>query len=190
MKRAKSKIQSNLNTKRNNDLPLRDKNGRFISNKKYKLISASTKGLKSPKKAFGIATRLRKRNHEYSTKGTPSRKEMRTTRSMAKLENSEEKKSTKKRHAKSIEKDLGSSEVTSVEELKLNTGNDSNKRALFLMSKRFPIYQEYDDFLKRRRKDKRAEFISYAREPGEEVLSKKNNADLLKYYGGYTEDTF
>mmetsp|Transcript_19263 Transcript_19263/g.17088 ORF Transcript_19263/g.17088 Transcript_19263/m.17088 type:complete len:124 (-) Transcript_19263:291-662(-) len=123
---------------------------------------------------------------------------MRTTRSMVEIENGQlnrnknydEKKLAKKRHTKSMEKDLGTSDGASGEEQKLNSINEQNRRALFLMNKRIPIYQEYDDFLKRRRKDKRVEFILYNREAGEEVLSKESNVDLLKYYGGQSEDTF
>ena len=84
----------------------------------------------------------------------------------------EEKKLQKKRHTKSIEKDFSASEQTSHEELKFSSPDAFTTRALNLMNKRIPIYQEYDDFLKRRRKDKRIEFITFNREAGEEVLSK------------------
>jgi len=40
----------------------------------------------------------------------------------------------------------------------------------------------------KRRKDKRAEFITLYREPNEEVLSFKQHKDLLKYFGAPASD--
>jgi hypothetical protein len=168
-------------------------NGRFNSliirtrNARGRFISTRSNG-------SGVSSRLRTRNTIVS-----DNQEMRKTRSMLKLPQSEIKnvkydtptviKSTKKRDTKSMEKDVSSTDDTPFEDLKIkNYKKFSNREKYF--NKGNAIYQEYDEFLKRRRKDKRIEFIKIKNEPGEEILNMKNNKDLLKYFGGSTEDTF
>jgi hypothetical protein len=166
-------------------------NGRFNSliirtrNSRGRFISTRSNG-------SGVSSRLRARI-------VSDNQEMRKTRSMLKLPQSEIKnvkydtptviKSTKKRDTKSMEKDVSSTDDTPFEDLKIkNYKQFSNREKYF--NKGNAIYQEYDEFLKRRRKDKRIEFIKIKNEPGEEILNMKNNKDLLKYFGGSTEDTF
>lgn len=80
-----------------NELPLRDKNGRFISNKNSRALRARSRPAKAVPKSVGIATRLRKRPQENSTKRVPAPAQMRLTRQMTKLNspNSNSNKSTK-----------------------------------------------------------------------------------------------
>jgi hypothetical protein len=54
------------------------------------------------------------------------------------------------------------------------------------------IYQEYDDFLKKRKKNKRIEFIPRYSDPNEEAIESINSKDLIKYKGPSTvsQDTF
>jgi hypothetical protein len=166
-------------------------NGRFNSliirtrNARGRFISTRSNG-------SGVSSRLRARI-------VSDNQEMRKTRSMLKIPQGEMKnvkydtptviKSTKKRDAKSMEKDVSSTDDTPFEYLKLKTYKQFSNREKYF-NKGNAIYQEYDEFLKRRRKDKRIEFIKMKNEPGEEILNMKNNKDLLKYFGGVTEDTF
>jgi hypothetical protein len=166
-------------------------NGRFNSliirtrNARGRFISTRSNG-------SGVSSRLRARI-------VSDNQEMRKTRSMLKIPQGEMKnvkydtptiiKSTKKRHTKSMEKDVSSTDDTPFEDLKLKTYKQFSNREKYF-NKGNAIYQEYDEFLKRRRKDKRIEFIKMKNEPGEEILNMKNNKDLLKYFGGVTEDTF
>lgn len=95
---------------------------------------------------------------------------------------------SKKRHAKSIEKEA-SEGGSSREETKITPVKVSEQRERYF-NQGNAIYQEYDDYLKRKRKDKRAEFGKWVKEPGEEALNPKNNKELLKYFGVANEDTF
>lgn len=44
--------------------------------------------------------------------------------------------------------------------------------------------------LNKKRKDRRVEFVKLKKEQGEELITKKNNKQLLKYFGTPAEDTF
>lgn len=80
-----------------NDLPLRDKNGRFVSNKSSRGLRTKSRSAKTLPKTTGIATRLRKRPHGNSSKRVPSNTHTRVTRQMIKFNstNSNSNKSTK-----------------------------------------------------------------------------------------------
>lgn len=181
-----------------NELPLRDKNGRFISSKNIRNAVPQARSVRVLSKPGGIAERLRKRPEEISSKQTPKAGEKRMTRSMVRFPSSnsnskpaakqEESKMGKKRHAKSIEKDISLIENENLEDRKLN--QEVSERKVNLKSKRVPIYQEYDDFLKRRRKDKRVEFYRPKRELGEEILSSSKRKQLVRYCETPGEDTF
>lgn len=139
-----------------NDLPLRDKNGRFKSNKNAQISLPQTRYVKILHRTTGIANRLRKRPQQNSTKDLHKKKERRVTRSMRRSSGSnsnskalsprEEAQSSKKRCAKSIEKDISFVQNNYLEETKLE--QEVQERKLTLKHKRVPIYQEYDDFIK------------------------------------------
>lgn len=196
--RRKPKNSRSKGIKGPNELPLRDKNGRFISSKNIRNAVPHTRSVKVLPKPGGIANRLRKRPQPLSSKQTPKAGEKRMTRSMVRFFSSnsnskaaskrEESKSGKKRYAKSIEKDISLLENDNSEDRKLN--QEVLERKISLKSKRVPIYQEYDDFLKRRRKDKRVEFFRTKRELGEEVLSAAKRKQLVRYCETPGEDTF
>lgn len=54
------------------------------------------------------------------------------------------------------------------------------------------IYKEYDEFLKKRKKDRKVEFIKNTLEPGEEIIKTKDNKIIQKLFGGSStdQDTF
>lgn len=151
-----------------NELPSRDKNGRFISNRRYQAVDKFKKASKIILKPWGIAGRLRNRQEEISTKHIPSSREMRMTRSkismmespiQAKWINNGGKGIGKKRHTKSIVKDISRWENNPLEERKVKIVNQDSTRTLRLSNKRIGLYQDYDDYLKWKRKDRRVEFI-------------------------------
>ena len=154
---------------------MRDKNGRFIPNKKYKAVETHSRSSKIISKPLGISSRLRQRPEENSTKHIPFNKEMRITRSRVnfnklnstsqELKRGEEEKKKpqqlkkeKKRHAKSMEKDLSICD-NQIENANTQNGKEVSSRTILMLNKSIAIYQEYDDFLKRKRKDRRVEFI-------------------------------
>lgn len=122
---------------------------------------------------------------------------MRQTRSMAKEEtkNGVPSKTTvassnvqrKKRDAKSIEKDMSSVAESELEEMKIKYSEKFSKREKYF-NQGNAIYQEYDEFLKRRRKDKKLEFIKLKKEPNEEIINSTNSKELLKFFGGPNSD--
>lgn len=136
----------------------------------------------------GIASRLRNRDAGTEAKLPQTR----STRTRASLQNggSNETRVTdtpkrsqrRKRDVKYFEKDVSSDDEIELEQLKIN----SKRERYFNQGN--AIYQEYDEFLKKRRKDKKLEFINIKKEPNEEVLSLAKNKDLLKYYGVPTSD--
>lgn len=149
----------------------------------------------------GIANRLRKRKSSNVGKQSCGNGQKRYTRSMTNLNNqhSNNTKTTptsqdnrgRRRDAKSIEKDLSSISHSELEEMKINFDNKYSKREEYYNLGN-AVYQEYDEFLKKRRKDKRAEFIKIHREHDEEIPTMKNSKDLLRYFGAPTadQDTF
>ena len=54
------------------------------------------------------------------------------------------------------------------------------------------VYKEYDDFLKKRKKDRKVEFIKNTLEPGEEIIKAKDSKLIQKFFGGPSadQDTF
>ena len=96
-----------------------------------------------------------------------------------------------KRYIKAFEKEDSSFAESDIEELKDKYSSNYSKREKYF-NQGNAIYQEYDNFLKKRRKDRKAEFIKNIREPGEEVLSMNKNRNLLKYFGtaAADQDTF
>lgn len=123
--------------------------------------------------------------------------EVRHTRSMARLRNGSTAKRSNnatprgrvasKRHTKSIEKEQSSVNESEIEEIKSKYMPNYSKRERYF-NQGNAIYQEYDNFLRKRRKDRRVEFIKNTREPNEEVISLSNNKDLLKYFGAPAND--
>lgn len=98
----------------------------------------------------------------------------------------------KKRDIKYYEKSGSSSdEESKIEEIKLKLPPKTTERDRYFTLGN-SIYQEYDNFLKKRKRDRKAEFIKLRRDSNEEVLSFSNNKDLLKYFGApiSDQDTF
>ena len=98
---------------------------------------------------------------------------------------------TKKRDAKSIDKDLSSVQESDLEEMKIKYSEKYSKREKYF-NQGNAIYQEYDEFLKRRKKDRKTEFVKLKKEPNEEPINSANSKDLLKFFGGphADQDTF
>lgn len=91
---------------------------------------------------------------------TRSKANLKSISGLTKLSLREGKGVGKKRHTKSIEKELSICKTNPLEENKVKTTrNESSMRTLGLSNKRIALYQEYDDFLKKKKKDKRVEFI-------------------------------
>lgn len=136
----------------------------------------------------GIASRLRNKDAGTEAKLPQTR----STRTRANLQNvgsngtratdTPKRSQRRKRDVKYFEKDLSSDDEIELDQLKIN----SKRERYFNQGN--AIYQEYDEFLRKRRKDKKLEFISINKEPNEEVLSLAKNKDLLKYYGVPTSD--
>lgn len=149
---------------------------------------------KKAKEQTGIARRLRTRQADTAAVNESKKQPIRQTRSMMKLKTTNRGNSRyahtstntqqKKRDVKSLDKDFSSSE-SEIEELKYS------QRDMYF-DQGNSVYQEYDDFLKKRRKDRRVEFFKIKSEPDEEVLSFTNTIDLLKYFGAPNseQDTF
>ena len=72
-RRSKVKVLNQYHTRTPNELPLRDKNGRFMSSKKLKQSESSSKLIKSTSTSKGISSRLRRKEHTnpVSTKRIP-----------------------------------------------------------------------------------------------------------------------
>lgn len=149
------------------------------------------------KNSGGIASRLRRRESDNPQVSAPKNQQMRQTRSMVKekTKNGVPSKTTvassnvhrKKRDAKSIEKDMSSVGESELEEMKIKySGKFSTREKYFNQGN--AIYQEYDEFLKRKRKDKKLEFIKLKKEPNEEAINSTNSKDLLKFFGGPNSD--
>lgn len=120
---------------------------------------------------------------------------MRTTRSMAQpkfINNSIKEKSIKtnrKREIKSIQKstnDESESEQDTRNQIREISPRDDYFRRYG------SIYQEYDNFLNKRKKNKKIEFIPNLSEPYEELLGSSNSKDLMKYKSKVkgNQDTF
>lgn len=168
--------------------------GRHSKGKGRQSVAQKRMSSRSLGEKSGIANRLRNRD-AGSGAGLP---QSRSTRTRAKLQNggSNETRETntpkrsqrRKREVKYFEKEVSSDEESELAQMKINyTGKHSKRERYFNQGN--AIYQEYDDFLiKKRRKDKKLEFIRINKEPNEEVLSLAKNRDLLKYYGVPTSD--
>ena len=169
-----SESGKNAQSSRKEPIRTRNSRGRFTWNK-----HSGKAGVQNT----GISNRLRKRKSPLPQLPNKSSQSRRITRSKA-----QEEWKGRKRNAKSIEKEASDSSGDG-EELKISPPVWSVQRQRYF-SQGNAIYQEYDDFLKRKRKDKRAEFGKITKDPGEEPLNPKNNKDLLKYFGAANEDTF
>lgn len=146
----------------------------------------------------GIANRLRKRDSHGIAIVESGDQNRRSTRSMNIPPSSRQLKSImvditpktrqlRRRERKSNYKESSLSDGSDLEESKIKFVDNYSKREKYF-NQGNAVYQEYDDFLKKRRKDKRIEFISLKREPNEEVLSSKGYKDLFKYLGASTSD--
>lgn len=168
--------ESGKNTHSTRKEPIRTRNsrGRFTSKK-----NSNKAGVQNT----GISNRLRKRKSPLPQVVNKNGQSSRITRSKA-----QKGAKGRKRHTKSMEKEALDSSGAG-EELKISPPVWSVQRQRYF-GQGNAIYQEYDEFLKRKRKDKRAEFGKITKEPGEEPLNPKNSKDLLKYFGVANEDTF
>jgi len=100
------------------------------------------------------------------------------------------KRGRKKRDMKSLHKSESDQEDSLNVMIKNRNHKGSAKRDKYFC-RHGSVYQAYDDFLKKRRKDKKAEFISKVNEPNEEIIGSTHSKDLLRYSGGVgNEDTF
>jgi uncharacterized membrane protein len=145
----------------------------------------------------GIANRLRKRESVETKLSAPKNQQMRLTRSMAKdkITNGVPSKTTvassnankKKRDTKSMEKDMSSVAESELEDMKVKYSEKYSKREKYF-NQGNAIYQEYDEFLKKKKKDRKIEFIKLKKEPNEEFINSTNSKDLLKFFGGPNSD--
>ena len=121
----------------------------------------------------GIARRLRNRFAESPAVNSSKKQAIRQTRSMMKLKaavrgHGERVQTSrdmvlKKRDVKLLDKDFSSSE-SETEELKYHCTSKYSLRDTYF-DQGNSIYQEYDDFLKKRRKDRRVEFFKIKSDP-------------------------
>lgn len=177
----------NSNQKQSARYSQRDSRGKFVK--------ISGKSLSSGRDQ-SIVNRLRKRKSSNAEHQKQNSQNMRQTRSMRKVGNGgsiatqdtnrDVNKVCRKRDAKSIEKEYSSDQGSDFEEIKIDHKNFTQRNRYFNLGN--AIYQEYDDFLRKRKKDKRVEFIKEKVEDNEERLVKGSKQDLLKYFGGPASD--
>lgn len=170
-------------------------NEEFIIPSNLSLFGRGRKGRKSG----AIANRLRKRQRKTSSRA-PKPRTKRWTRSMVKIEERKSDQSseeiittnTRKRDAKSIEKlEQLELEDGKVEEIKQRFENKYLKRDRYY-SQIGSIYNRYDEYIKKRKKDKRIKFINDEPEKGETPLTKNQNRQLQKKFNEQikSQDTF
>lgn len=145
----------------------------------------------------GVTNRLRKRDPVSASGLESSSRDRRLTRSMRGSKTTKANSSNaapapkrtgnRRRDLKSLEKASSSEEESELAEMKIRFTDNYSKRERYY-NQGNAIYQEYDDFMKRRRKDKRAEFITVRKDTNEEMLNSKSHGDLLKYFGAPTSD--
>jgi hypothetical protein len=160
--------------------------GNSKSDSSYDEYFAESTGLTRGRTAQNnIFSRLRQRTSETPVKPKNSKFEIRKTRSMGKgfshkngQKSSKGKVGLKKRDQKFDDKAASDFESCYSEESKVVDRNKSI-RTLFL-STFGSVYQEYDDFLQKRKRNRKAEFIKLDRAPGEEIIKPSKRKNIMK----------
>ena len=161
----------------------------------YRATNTPSKGDKRGQS--NISSRLRKRTPTSTPRTQTSKFEARKTRSMMKSNsavvksNQKSKRGRKKRESKYADKGLSDLGSSFSDEAKSADPTNSIRR-LFLATFG-SIYQAYDEYLQKRKRNRKAEFIKLIPEPGEEILKptkRKNMMKLAIQKRKENEDTF
>ena len=151
------------------------------------------KDMKNNCKHF-IASRLRRRNEKSERKVNWNDEWNKNSRGSNRINNNTNTENTcinrsvNKRELKWINKHK---EVYKNERHEESKQLDYSKREKYF-NQGNSIYKEYDEFLKKRKKDRKLGFIKNILEPGEEIIKAKESIIIQKFFGGASadQDTF